>query len=74
MPSERSDSVAASHTTRLSTNQFDCYFQTPSPSDSGVGKLEAILKEKRAEINTLRDVMDENERAIFQVYEVIRNG
>ncbi|KAH3788590.1 leucine zipper putative tumor suppressor 2 homolog [Dreissena polymorpha] len=72
--SDRSDSVAASHTTRLSTNQIDGYVQTPSPSDSGVGELEAILKEKDAEINTLRDVMDKNERAIFQVYEEKRNG
>ena len=41
--------------------------QTPSPSDSGVGELEVLLREKDAEINTLRDVMDRNERAIFQV-------
>lgn len=41
--------------------------QTPSPSDSGVGELEAMLKEKDAEIFTLRQVMDRNERAIFQV-------
>lgn len=59
---------------RLSSNHIDGYGQTPSPSDSGVGELEAILKEKDAEINTLRDVMDKNERAIFQVYEDKRNG
>ena len=53
---------------------MECYGQTPSPSDSGVGELEAILKEKDAEINTLRDVMDKNERAIFQVYEDKKNG
>lgn len=72
--SDRADSVAASHMSRLSSNQIDGYVQTPSPSDSGVGELEAILKEKDAEINTLRDVMDKNERAIFQVYEEKRNG
>ncbi|XP_076435994.1 uncharacterized protein LOC143275627 [Babylonia areolata] len=47
--------------------------QTPSPSDSGVGELEAMLKEKEAEIMTLRQVMDCNERAIFQVYEEKRS-
>lgn len=72
--SDRADSVAASHMSRLSSNHIDGYVQTPSPSDSGVGELEAILKEKDAEINTLRDVMDKNERAIFQVYEEKRNG
>jgi hypothetical protein len=40
---------------------------TPSPSDSGVGELEAMLKEKETEILLLRQVMDRNERAIFQV-------
>lgn len=72
--SDRADSVAASHASRLSSNQMDGYVQTPSPSDSGVGELEAILKEKDVEINILRDVMDKNERAIFQVYEEKRNG
>lgn len=71
--SDRADSVAASQMSRLSSNHMDGYVQTPSPSDSGVGELEAILKEKDAEINTLRDVMDKNERAIFQVYEEKRN-
>jgi hypothetical protein len=51
--------------------RMEGYIQTPSPSDSGVGELEAMLKEKDAEINTLRDVMDKNERAIFQVNIVI---
>ncbi|KAL8566046.1 hypothetical protein ACOMHN_062775 [Nucella lapillus] len=46
---------------------------TPSPSDSGVGELEAMLKEREAEILTLRQVMDRNERAIFQVYEERRS-
>ena len=48
--------------------------QTPSPSDSGVGELEAMLREKDAEMNTLREVMDRNERAILQVYEERRHA
>ena len=63
-----------SQMSRLSSNPAEGYGQTPSPSDSGVGELEAILKEKDAEINTLREVMDKNERAIFQVYDDKRNG
>lgn len=68
-PCDRPDSVPSSHQSRLSSNHMDGYVQTPSPSDSGVGELEAMLKEKDAEINALRQVMDKNERAIFQVYE-----
>ncbi|KAL5022908.1 hypothetical protein ScPMuIL_002063 [Solemya velum] len=68
-PCDRPDSLPSSNTSRLSSNQMDSYVQTPSPSDSGVGELEAMLKEKDAEINTLRDVMDKNERAIFQVHD-----
>lgn len=68
-PGDRPDSVPSSHHSRLSSNHMDGYVQTPSPSDSGVGELEAMLKEKDAEINVLREVMDKNERAIFQVYE-----
>ena len=68
-PCDRPDSVPSSHHSRLSSNHMDGYVQTPSPSDSGVGELEAMLKEKDAEINILREVMDKNERAIFQVYE-----
>lgn len=47
--------------------------QTPSPSDSGVGELEAMLKEKDAEIQTLRQVMDNNERAILQVIHLCKS-
>lgn len=68
-PCDRPDSVPSSHLSRLSSNHMDSYVQTPSPSDSGVGELEAMLKEKDSEINVLREVMDKNERAIFQVYE-----
>ncbi|XP_050399666.1 leucine zipper putative tumor suppressor 2 homolog [Patella vulgata] len=40
-----------------------------SPSDSNFGGLEVVLRQKVGELNMLRDVMDKNERAIFQVYE-----
>jgi len=43
--------------------------QTPSPSDSAVGDLETILKEKDTEINYLRETMEQNEQVIFKVYE-----
>lgn len=71
---ERSESLASSNVSRVSSSHIDCYVQTPSPSDSGVGELEAMLKEKDAEINTLREVMDKNERAIIQVYEEKKNS
>lgn len=58
---------------RVSSHGAERVLQTPSPSDSGVGELEAMLREKDSEINTLREVMDRNERAIFQVYEERRN-
>ncbi|XP_060068027.1 leucine zipper putative tumor suppressor 2 homolog [Ylistrum balloti] len=66
---ERSESIPSSNMSRVSVNRLEGYVQTPSPSDSGVGELEAMLKEKDAEINILRDVMEKNEKAIFQVYE-----
>lgn len=64
---ERPESTRSSCISHASSMRMEGYIQTPSPSDSGVGELEAMLKEKDAEINTLRDVMDKNERAIFQV-------
>ncbi len=42
---------------------------TPSPSDSGVAELEALLKEKDCEIALLRETLEQNEAVIFQVYE-----
>lgn len=65
--------VQAANFPCVSSQTTDGLLQTPSPSDSGVGELEAMLREKDAEINTLREVMDRNERAIFQVYEERRN-
>lgn len=41
--------------------------QTPSPSDSAVGDLETVLKEKDTEINYLRETMEQNEQVIFKV-------
>ncbi|KAF0313189.1 NEDD4-binding protein 3-A [Amphibalanus amphitrite] len=41
---------------------------TPSPSDSGVSGLEAILRERDSEINFLRETMEQNEQVIFSVY------
>lgn len=46
---------------------LDDHHQTPSPSDSGVAELEAMLKEKDSEINTLRETMEQNEQVIFKV-------
>ena len=43
------------------------YIQTPSPSDSGVCDIEAMLRDKDAEIQTLRETMANNEAVIFQV-------
>jgi alkylated DNA repair dioxygenase AlkB len=53
----------------MSSNQTEGFIQTPSPSDSGVGELEAVLREKDAEILHLRETMEQNEKAIIQVYE-----
>lgn len=68
-PADRPDIFSMANVSRVSSNHMDGYVGTPSPSDSGVGELEAMLREKDAEINTLREVMDKNERAIFQVYD-----
>ena len=58
-----SSSMAAVSST---TNQQDMN-QTPSPSDSAVGDLETMLKEKDTEINYLRETMEQNEQVIFKV-------
>ncbi|XP_067656624.1 leucine zipper putative tumor suppressor 2 homolog [Haliotis asinina] len=74
-PLDRPESLPSLNVSRVSSNNMEVFpVQTPSPSDSGVGELEAMLKEKDAELNTLRDVMDRNERAIFQVYEEKKSG
>ncbi|CAG5134938.1 unnamed protein product [Candidula unifasciata] len=71
--SHESQSSHSANVPCVSSQVTESVLQTPSPSDSGVGELEAMLREKDAEINTLREVMDRNERAIFQVYEERRN-
>ena len=43
------------------------YNSTPSPSDSAVGDLETVLKEKDNEIIYLRETMEQNEQVIFKV-------
>jgi len=55
--------------TASNTNQQQDMNQTPSPSDSAVGDLETMLKEKDTEINYLRETMEQNEQVIFKVYE-----
>ena len=47
--------------------------ETPSPSDSGLGELEAVLRDKDAEIRHLRGVMERNETAIFQVLVALKH-
>ena len=79
--SDRSLSFTADHTRHYKSPVFmssnisgisthvDHFMHTPSPSDSGVGELEAMLRDKDAEINQLRETIEVNERAIIQVYE-----
>ena len=52
---DRPDIFSLANVSRVSSNHMDGYVGTPSPSDSGVGELEAMLREKDAEINTLRE-------------------
>lgn len=52
-----------------SSFQLDDFTQTPSPSDSGVAELEAMLREKDSEISYLRETLEQNEQVIFKVYE-----
>ena len=62
-------SYASSNLSRVSSNMGgDVYnMGTPSPSDSGVGEIEAVLRSKDAEIRNLRETMEKNESAILQV-------
>ncbi|XP_029655982.1 leucine zipper putative tumor suppressor 2 homolog [Octopus sinensis] len=71
--SDHADPLRTSSVSHLSSSRLGNCIDTPSPSDSGVGELEAMLKEKEHEIMALREVMDKNERAIFQVYEEQKN-
>ena len=58
--------MVAVSSSAMTTNQQDMN-QTPSPSDSAVGDLETMLKEKDTEINYLRETMEQNEQVIFKV-------
>ena len=64
--SSSSNSSASVVNPSNTTNQQDMN-QTPSPSDSAVGDLETMLKEKDTEINYLRETMEQNEQVIFKV-------
>ena len=41
---------------------YDLAAQTPSPSDSGIAELEAMLREKDSEISYLRETLEHNEQ------------
>lgn len=65
---DRSESLNSSNVSRVSSHHHvSDAINTPSPSDSGVGELESILREKDAIIQHLRDTMEKNETAILQV-------
>lgn len=65
-------SGSSNSSSRGSNHSSNCIMQTanddtPSPSDSAVGDLESMLKEKDTEINYLRETMEQNEQVIFKV-------
>ena len=62
-----SSSSAASQHSNGSGGDTSVINQTPSPSDSAVGDLESMLREKDTEINYLRETMEQNEQVIFKV-------
>ena len=62
-----SSSSAASQHSNGSGGDPSTMNQTPSPSDSAVGDLESMLREKDTEINYLRETMEQNEQVIFKV-------
>ena len=67
-------SYTCSSHSRLSSNHVEGYIGTPSPSDSGVGELEAMLRDKDAEIAHLRETLEKNETAILKVCEEKRQN
>ena len=62
-----SSSSAASQHSNGSGGDTSVVNQTPSPSDSAVGDMESMLREKDTEINYLRETMEQNEQVIFKV-------
>ncbi|XP_022242015.1 leucine zipper putative tumor suppressor 2 homolog [Limulus polyphemus] len=67
--SENVCSYGTSYLGSGSTLNLDDFINTPSPSDSGVAEMEAILRDKDSEINYLRETLEQNEQVIFKVYE-----
>ena len=62
-----SSSAASQHSNGSGGDPSSVMNQTPSPSDSAVGDLESMLREKDTEINYLRETMEQNEQVIFKV-------
>ena len=62
-----SSSAASQHSNGSGADTSGVMNQTPSPSDSAVGDLESMLREKDTEINYLRETMEQNEQVIFKV-------
>jgi hypothetical protein len=54
---DRPDIFSLANVSRVSSNHMDGYVGTPSPSDSGVGELEAMLREKDAAIIICVDIV-----------------
>jgi len=50
-------------------NSSDFVAQTPSPSDSGVVELEAMLREKDSEITYLRETLEQNEQVSWLYFQ-----
>ncbi|XP_015785607.1 leucine zipper putative tumor suppressor 2 homolog isoform X1 [Tetranychus urticae] len=71
MPSLNWDlsSLTAARRRPLMYNSSDYLSQTPSPNDSVIVELEALLREKDSEISYLRETLERNEQVIFKVYE-----
>ena len=63
-----SSSAASQHSNGSGADTSGVMNQTPSPSDSAVGDLESMLREKDTEINYLRETMEQNEQVIFKVW------
>ncbi|XP_053204384.1 leucine zipper putative tumor suppressor 2 homolog isoform X2 [Panonychus citri] len=62
-------SLTAARRRPLMYNSSDYLSQTPSPNDSVIVELEALLREKDSEISYLRETLERNEQVIFKVYE-----
>lgn len=72
--SSGSSSSAASSSSRRRHRRGFSAADTPSPCDSGVGELEAMLRERELEIRALRGTMERNETAMMEVFEERRQN